>query len=220
MRHVLSLLMVLGLLIGAAPLDAYDQVETTWVDFKIFKTRDSFTAYYIEHPQGTEPETFLYTVFGANTSFYFKCGISESADITDFEANFKTAAQVVGSESEAVGRSRVPISKTGALTTNNATALQTVLTYTVPTKQTFHLEQWMVGRVNAGNAEMTLAQLQVNGTPVDGQSNQSLTGAPFYEREYAHPLPLAVAGDVITIKITPNATAATIFGARLVGELR
>lgn len=220
MRGVTHLAVLLALLLSAGAALAYDQIEANWADFKTFKTRDSFTAYYIEHPQGTEPETFLYTVFGANTQFYFKCAVLESEDIDDFESNFKTNAQVVFSETEAVGRSRVPISKTGSLSTSSTTALQTVLTYTVPAKQTFHIEQWMVGRVNGGAAEMTLAQLQVNGAPVDGQSNASLSGSPFYERKYSHPLPMAVGGDVITIKITPNGSASTLFGARLLGELR
>lgn len=196
------------------------QVECSWTDFKTFKARDSFTLLYISFPQGTIPETYNYIAFGANTSFYLKCQLNVPEDVTDFETIFKTNAQEVFGEAEALGKCRVFISKSGSLTTNSTAALQTVLTYTVPAKQTFHCEQWLVGRLNTGSAEMTNAQLQVNGSPVDGRSNASLAGSPYYEGKYSHALPIAVAGDIITIKITPNGISSTLFGARLLGELR
>lgn len=199
---------------------AYDLVETSWSEFKTFKTRDSFTVFYIEFPQGTDPETYQYRVYGANSSFYFKTGLLESSEISDFETNFKASAQNVGSEPEAIGKARVPFSKTGSLTSSSTTSLQTVLSYTVPAKQVFHLEQWMVGRVSTGNAELTIAQLQVNGTPVDGQSDAAQAGFTTANRVYSHPLPIAVAGDVITVKVTPNVSSSTVFGARILGELR
>lgn len=197
-----------------------DILESSYADLIAAKTRDSFTLSYISFAQGTEPETYQYRVFGANTLTYFKCLLSDPIEVAAFEAAYKNGAQEVASETEALIKSRAPVTASGSLSSSSTLALQTVLTYTVPAKQTFHLEQWMVGRINAGNAEMTLAQLQVNGAAVDGQSNSSLSGAPFYERKYAHPLPVATAGQIITIKVTPNAGGATTFGARLLGELR
>lgn len=214
------LLVVLTLILCAVPVLAFDQVEVSWADFKTFKTRDSFTTLYVSFPQGTTPETYIYVAYGASTAFYFKCQINVAADVTDFETSFKASAAEVFSESEALGKNKIPITKTGSLTTSSVSSLQTVLSYTVPAKQTFHCEQWFVGRINSGTAEMTIAQLQINGTPVDGRSNASLAGSPYFEGRYAHPLPLAVAGDVITVKVTPNGVSSTTFGARLVGELR
>lgn len=217
----MKLLKVLVLLLClCAPVLAFDQVESAWSDLKTFKTRDTFTLFYVTFPQGTIPETYHYALFAKNGSFYFKCQLNDPTEITDFETNFKTGAQEVGGDIEAICKSEVFISKVGNLTTTSNGALQTVLTYTVPAKETFHCEQWMIGRINTGNAEITVAQLQVNGTVVDGRSNASLTGSPYFEGRYAHPLPLANSGDIITIKVTPNAGGSTLWGARLVGALR
>lgn len=197
-----------------------DILDGSWAEMKAVKARDSFSLYYIELLQGTTPETYKYTVFGANTHFYFKCNVSVPADVADFEANFKAAATAVESLAEGVTRSRTLVSQTGSLTTNSTTALQTVLTYTVPAKKTFHLKQWLLAKINAGTAVLTLSQIQVNGSVVDGESTPAASNVCIYERNYCQPLPMAVAGDVITVKVTPSATGSTLWGARLIGELR
>lgn len=200
---------------------AFDLIETDWASFKSFKSRDIFSVSYIAFPQGTIPETYQYRVYGANTAFYFKSFLTLSDEITDFETNFKSSAISVGSEEQAVSNSRVPTTKVGSINTTTTTALQTVISYTVPANQTFHCEQWMASRLNTGSAEISIAQLQVNGVVVDGQTQSSLQSTPSVDRKYAHPLPLANAGDVVTIKITPSSgSGSTLFGARILGELR
>lgn len=81
-----------------------------WSTLKSVKNRDTFSLYYIQYAQGTDPETYTYVVIGTNDYYMYRADIelSNSTDINDFETNFKSTAILTASIDDAIALSASP----------------------------------------------------------------------------------------------------------------
>lgn len=83
------------------PFHGLKVLDITWTDLKTFKTRDTFILYYVSNPIGA------YDVIGISNKFIFRAYLCSSADINDFNNNYRSGATVVASIDDAIGNANL-----------------------------------------------------------------------------------------------------------------
>lgn len=66
-------------------------LSITWAELKSAWAR-GFPLYYVAFPQGSTPESYFYTVLGVEHDRFYQARLEASADVADFETNFKDAS--------------------------------------------------------------------------------------------------------------------------------
>lgn len=207
---------------------AHKRVEISWTDIKSYKTRDGFSLSYVSNPDGT------YEAVGVSNRFEYHAAISVATDITDFEANFKSASSSVTTIDAGIAAANqfdsiavrsfttdASVEIHGEVTTASTTANQTVITYTVPAGKNFFLVYSVIQKVSVNSVDMAPGAIRKNGTDLYRRGvGGSASGSSVYELRVGPPgVSIATAGDVLTLTVTPGGTGSTTWGAVLMGYL-
>lgn len=200
--------------------------RTDWSTIKVVKALYSFPLYYVQ--DGTS-----YTVVEGNVYHQYWTVVKESADVTDFEANFKSASIIVLSVDDAISRILYGIQNNtdivnalnniliqlGGSGTSTVTILKdaefsvttrgevdiTGTSYTVPSNKTFRLTQF---GVSADNPAGAIFRLKVYNGATLLRTIKIIIPPNGGSNSFTWPngVQIAVAGN--TVKITHEAQAA------------
>ena len=199
--------------------------NSSWAHFKALKIAcPTAIIYYI--PLTVSPNTYQTTLVASDQ---FVCTVSVSADVTDFQTNYKAAAVQVADLDDAAGKINSLIStnvmKTGTLVTTSVTVNQVVLTYTVTAAKTLYVQYVVMGAY--------LTSQPANANPIDlgDIAVQTPSGTNIIQSERFHPkisdlvvtfpqaIPIA-AGVVFRIVCNPNSSTSMIWEANFGGYER
>lgn len=110
----------------------------------------------------------------------------------------------------------------GTLTTSATTANQVVVTHTVTAGKTFYLCGFSLNKVASAAGAISAAggrmALQANGADIDqSAAPASATAVIDWVRQYSVAFPIATAGQVVRLVVTPSANTSTVWAGRLIG---
>jgi hypothetical protein len=120
--------------------------------------------------------------------------------------------------------SKIPVLKTGNLTSTSQTANQTILTYTVTAGKTFYLSYLDIqGRLTAPSATASVlgaVSFLIGGVPSYACSFVNPTtgdaGSQSVRITFSEPIPIP-SGTVLTVAVTPNANTSMLWSANFGG---
>lgn len=81
---------------------------------KVVVEANNLSMFYVEFPQGTDPETYNYDIFSTDHFYFYTTHLSvvnNPSDLNDFETNFKASATSVGSRDDALALADPPVNE-------------------------------------------------------------------------------------------------------------
>lgn len=74
----------------------------TWDTMQEVVARDSMKLYYVQFPQGTDPETYQYRLYCTNKFYLYNTLLNDEEEVEDFETNHKAGGISVGGKDDAL----------------------------------------------------------------------------------------------------------------------
>lgn len=112
------------------------------------------------------------------------------------------------------------------LTTTAVTANQVILTYTVPANVTFYLVGYSMTRVDLTSTScpapfrLVANSIVLKRFAVDWNGGNGFGNYMIWSENYPYPFPVATAGQVIQITVTPSDVTSTTWGASILGIIK
>jgi hypothetical protein len=114
----------------------------------------------------------------------------------------------------------------GEITTTATTADQIIVSYTVPAGKSFYLASFFISRITDNSVGAIPASLAVFTSPSTTVVRRRLglrstaSGNVIWESIFPTAVQIALAGDVVRVRVTPTGTTSTVWFASITGYLR
>lgn len=207
------------------------ELRLTWTDFEAAVIIAGAPIYYFQY---TGTATQYFAAFATNL-FYAYTNITATADVTDFETNYKSSANPATSDdgviAQVLGYVSTPTGSTAvvyqyASITTTVTSVRNILQYTVTTGKTFDLLFVQIKRDSDSKSVGGRARLLLSGTAknsaysLSGSSNYCAPTIIFEQNYWPQGLTFATSRQVITLDIQAGATTSSNWSGLLIGKER
>lgn len=112
------------------------------------------------------------------------------------------------------------------ITTATLTANQVILTYTVPVGVTFYLVGYSMSRIDLASTacgspfRLVANSIVIKRFAVDWNGGNGYGNVMIWAENYPYPFPIATAGQLIEITVTPSTAVSTTWGASILGIVK